>query len=396
MAISAMSGTVMTAKHPDPNAIVKAAIEQQITLGREIGVQVAAYLNGRLAVDTWAGMADAKTGRAVDGDTLFNAYSVSKAVMLVALHTLADRGHLEYDAPVERYWPEYAINGKEQTTVRHVITHRAGVPQMPEGVSPDTLCDWAWMTSRIAALPALSAPGSKAMYQAMTFSWLVGELVRRADPLRRPIAQYVREEIAQPLGIEDLWFGLPDNEMARFARHVNTIPAIPPDMQPKLARAAMPPEVALGPLIYAENAQVRRAGVPAVGGIFSARACARVFALLTGTGEVDGVRLLSEETVRSLYTLRDNPDEPDQVMYGVPIPLTIGGLWRGGENPPVCAVMNPDAICHPGFGNNIAWADPDRNLAVAIFHNRMSQPVSREEDSILPIADAVRRALDVI
>ena len=103
-----------------------------IGAGREIGVQVAAYRDGKLVVDTWGGLADPATGRSVDGDTLFNVYSVTKAVAATALHVQAERGLIEYDAPIVKYWPEYGARGKEQTTVRDALTHRACVPQMPD------------------------------------------------------------------------------------------------------------------------------------------------------------------------------------------------------------------------------------------------------------------------
>ncbi len=377
------------------NEIVRAAMLKEINAGREIGLQAAAYHHGKLVIDCWAGLADPNTGREVDGTTLFNVYSVTKAVIATALHMQVDRGLLDYDAPVSRYWPEFGVNGKEGTTVRHVVTHRTGVPQMPDGVTIDTMCDWDWMTSRITALKPIAPPGTKALYQSMTFGWLVGELVRRTDSRHRHIGQFVREEIAQPLSIRDLWIGLPDEEAPRLAHHMNTVVALPPEQQPPLAIAAIPASVTLKPEIYALNAQVRRTGIAGVGGIFNARSCARFFAMLAQGGTLDGVRLLSAPMVRSLTVMRDNPDEPDTVMFGMCIPLTIGGFWRGSQNPPTAAVKNPNAICHPGFGNNIGWADADAGLAVSICHNRMSQPMSNEDDPILPIADAVRNALNL-
>ena len=126
---------------PAANAIVGQAIDKAVRDGREIGVQVAAYLDGKLVIDAWGGLADPTTGRKVDGDTLFNTYSVTKAVAATALHIQADRGLIDYVAPVARYWPEYAANGKGRTTVRDVLTHRACVPQMPEAVTPQKMCD---------------------------------------------------------------------------------------------------------------------------------------------------------------------------------------------------------------------------------------------------------------
>ena len=122
-------------------------------------MQVAAYRGGELAIDTWAGLADPATARKVDGDTLFNVYSVTKAVAATALHVQADRGLIDYDAPVARYWPEYGTRGKARTTVRDVLTHRACVPQMPQAVTPERMCDWAWMTQRDCSARAARRAG---------------------------------------------------------------------------------------------------------------------------------------------------------------------------------------------------------------------------------------------
>jgi CubicO group peptidase (beta-lactamase class C family) len=154
----------------------------------------------------------------------------------------------------------------------------------------------------------------------------------------------------------------------------------------------MPEAVALVPPVF-ERPDVRRAEVAGVGGIFNARSEARFWAMLAQGGELDGVRLLSKELVATLNTPRANSEEPDPVMFGFPIPITVGGYWFGGEHPPVCSVRNPRAICHPGQGGSIGWADPDAQLAVAICHNRLFNPTTTAEDAILTIAEALRRGL---
>jgi CubicO group peptidase (beta-lactamase class C family) len=374
------------------NDIVKSAITDAIRDGREAGVQVAAYHHGKLVVDTWAGLADEGTGRPVDGDTLFNVYSVTKAVAATALHIQADRGLIDYDSPVVRYWPEYGAHGKQKTTVRDVLTHRACVPQMPEHVTPELMCDWQWMTRAIADLKPLAEPGSKTLYLSMTFGWIVGELVRRTDPKQRSLGRFIREEIALPLGIEDLWVGIPDAVEARVAKQIDAMRPIPSEYLPPLFIASMPANVALTPVVF-ERADVRRAEVAGVGGIFTARSEARFWAMLANGGELDGVRILSSEIVGTLGVPRGNSEELDQVMFNIPLPISLGGFWLGGNYPPVCSAKSVRAICHPGQGGSIGWADFDANLAVAICHNRLFNASSIEEDAILPIANAVREAL---
>jgi len=378
----------------ETNRPVNAAIGRVIGEGREVGVQVAAYLEGRLVIDTWGGLADPVSGRGVDGDTLFNVYSVTKAVAATALHIQADRGLIEYEAPVVRYWPEYGQHGKERTLVRDVLTHRAGVPQMPAGVTPERICDWEWMVRAIAALEPIEPPGTRTLYLSMTFGWLIGELVRRTDPRHRSLGRFIREEIAEPLGIEDLWVGIPDAVEPRIARQIDAMVPVPPEYVPPLFLASMPSAVALTPTVF-ERPDVRRAEVAGVGGIFNARSEARFWAMLANGGELDGERLLSRELVSTLNTPRARSEEGDPVMFGIPLPISIGGFWLGGPQPPVCSARSSKALCHPGQGGSIGWADPELNLAVAICHNRLFNASSLEEDAILVVADSVREALGI-
>lgn len=385
-----MTGIVQSRAPGAP--LVEEAIARLIEQGKEIGVQVAAYLDGKLVVDCWGGLADNDTGRPVDGDTLFNVYSVTKAVAATALHILVDRGHVSYDAKVADYWPEYAQNGKAPTTVRDVLTHRAGIPQMPEGVTPELMSDPEWMAAQIAALTPLAPPGERALYLSMTFGWIIAEIVRRADPSHRSLGRFVHEEIAMPLGAPDLWIGLPRSELPRVAKMVDAAPSIPPEMLPPLYSASMPQAVDLVPRVF-QRPDVAMAEVGGVGGIFTARSCARFWAMLAQGGELDGVRLLSEEIVRTFNMPRPNSDEPDPVMFGMPLPLGIAGFWLGQPAGPVAAAASPRAICHPGAGNSIGFADSDRRLAFAFCHNRMAMPQDPANDGALIIANAVRKQL---
>lgn len=383
----------MTADTQTLAPVVDDTIARLIEDGNEIGVQVVAYLDGRKVVDSFGGIANVDTGQKVDGDTLFNMYSVTKPFAATALHIQADRGLVDYDARVADYWPEYAANGKEATTVRDVLTHRAGIPQMPEGVTPDLMCDWDWMTSQIANLTPLAPPGEKALYLSMTFGWIVGEIVRRTDPKQRTIGKFIREEIALPLNAPDIFVGLPDSELPRLAKMENAQQPVPAEYLPPLYTASMPPQVDLIPEVF-ELPNVRRAEIAGVGGIFSARSCARFWAMLAQGGELDGVRLLSEDLVATFNTPRPNSDEPDPVMFGMPLPLGIAGFWLGREDPVVGAAKYPWVLCHPGAGNSFGFADPKNKLAVAITHNRMQAPTG-EVNGTIELANAVRKQLGI-
>jgi CubicO group peptidase (beta-lactamase class C family) len=264
-------------------AAVQALLDELVGTGAERGLQVAAYLDGRMVVDAWAGVADPATGRAVDGDTLFTFFSCGKGVTATVVHLLAERGLLDYDDPIAKHWPAFAANGKERITIRHTLAHTAGLPNAPEGIP---ITDWDALCRAIADMTPLWEPGTQTASHSYTFGWLLGEVACRADG--RPIERIVAEEICAPLGIDALFFGIPDSVEAHVAplEHDPTQtanPAIAADLR-ELAETF-------------NRADIRRAVIPAAGGIANARALARHYASLVGAG-VDGVRLLPPERVR--------------------------------------------------------------------------------------------------
>jgi CubicO group peptidase (beta-lactamase class C family) len=387
---------VTTKAGPEANRIVQKAVDAAIAEGGEIGLQVAAYLNGELAVDVWGGLADETTARRVDGDTLFPVFSVTKAVTATALHIQAERGLIDYDKPIAHYWPEFAAQGKDKATVRDALTHRAGIPLMPEGVSPEQMCDFDWMVDRLAKMKPVLVPGTTSAYHSYTFGWIIAECVRRTDPKRRPFGSFVQEEICAPLGIDNLWIGIPPAVEPRVAKLTNMLAPPPGTPAPgPLRLGAIPAQVGVIQEVFGRS-DVRRACIPGAGGIMNARSEARFFAMLANGGDLNGVRLLSSERIRSFSTLRWNPDEIDQVLARV-VNLGIGGFHLGGESPPAPPVIgrNPHIISHPGAGGSIGWADPDARLAVGICHNRMFDAPTPARNPLQTIGDAVRRALGV-
>lgn len=366
---------------------VRAAIRASIDAGHEQAVHIVAYHKGQKVLDVWDGLADPATGKAATADTLYNVYSVTKAVAATALHIQAEKGLVDYDAPIADYWPEFAQNGKAAATVRHALTHRAGVPLMPEGVTPELMCDNGWMIAQIAAMEPLAPPGEKTLYQSMTFGWIIGEIVKRSDPQQRDLGRFVQEELARPLGLKDLWIGIPDDVSDRVAVMSNRNENDPPPPEATLYARSMPWAVDLVPRVFGRP-DVQRACIAGVGGIFNARDAARFWAMLAQGGELDGVRLLSADRVNAFTNIRDNGDEPDPVMFGMPIPISCGGYWLGGHR-----TSSPRTIWHPGAGGSIGWADTDQQLAVAVCHNRMFNARTPEDDPILPISKAAVAAL---
>jgi len=379
----------------DISKIVQDAV--QTALGRgEIGVQVAAYVNGELVADVWGGLADKATVRKVDGDTLFPVFSVTKAVTATALHIQAERGLIDYEQPISRYWPEFGARGKDKATIRDALTHRAGIPLMPSGVTPEHMCDWERMVDQLARMEPVFEPGTTSAYHSYTFGWIIAECVRRTDPKERPFSRFVQEEICAPLGVDNLFLGIPDGVEPRIAQLTNLPPPAPGTPPPgPLRMGAIPLQVGVVEEVFGRP-DVRRACIPGAGGIMNARSEARFFAMLANGGQLGGVRLLSEERVRSFSTPRHNPDEVDRVLARV-LNLGISGFHLGGQSPPAPPVIgsNPHTISHPGAGGSIGWADPDARLAVAICHNRMFDAQSPQDCPLQPIGDAIRKALGV-
>ena len=209
------------------NKVVREALEGAIRDSGEIGLQVAAYLDGELAVDVWSGLADETTGWAVDENTIFPTFSMAKPVTSVALHIQAEQGLVDYDTPVAHYWPEFGAHGKDRATLRHALGHRLGIPFMPEGVTVEQLIDFDWVCRALADMVPVVEPGTLPSYMSFTFGWPVAEVVRRTDPKGRPYPTFIQEEISQPLGIDDgLWIGVPADQEFRVAKLTN---AAPPD-----------------------------------------------------------------------------------------------------------------------------------------------------------------------
>lgn len=348
---------------------LQAAFEEAAGYGEQ-GLQVAAFLGTELIIDAVYGTAD-RSGRPVTSETLFPVFSFSKAVAATALHIQAERGLIDYDVPVAEYWPEFAANGKGDITVRHVLSHQSGIAQMPEGVTPELLADWEWMTAQIAAFRPYFPAGTKSAYQSLVFGWIVGEVVRRTDPRGRSFDAFVRDELSAPLGIADeLWFGVPDDVLPRVAELTSMLSRERQPGETELSLAAKPDAVA--PDAHVHNLRVMQQAVyPGAGGIMTARAGATVLAMLANGGEFNGTRFLSPERVRGFLTPRPHGSELDEVLFGgnrVTAPIGVGGYWLGGGT----VLGDGDSILrHGGSGGTLGWVDLDRRLAVVIAHNRL-------------------------
>jgi CubicO group peptidase (beta-lactamase class C family) len=360
---------------------LQALLDRLVATGGETGVQLAVYHRGRLVFDGAAGLADSASGRPTTPETLFTAFSCSKGVVATLIHLLAERGTLAIDDPVARYWPEFAQHGKERVTLRHVLAHTSGIPQMPSPATPEAMLDWNGMAGAIAALPPLWRPGERSAYHALTFGWILGEVARRADG--RSFPELVAREIADPLGIEDLYFGLPDTERDRVAVLESGPPGKRVQALDALLLKAIPIAVTPSPRVYNRD-DVRRAVIPAAGGITTARSLARMYTSLIGP--VDGVQLFKSARLRDATALQVYSDDP---VLEEPIPKALG-YFLGGPASPMGTVAS--RFGHPGAGGSIGFADPARHLGVAFLKNRLLW--SPESPSWELVADTVTGLAD--
>jgi CubicO group peptidase (beta-lactamase class C family) len=365
------------------NARMRGVLDDLVASGAELGLQLAVYKDGELVVDTWAGVADRATKRPVDGETLFTVFSTSKGIAATCVHMLAERGQLEYDAPIARYWPEFG-GGKERATVRDAMTHSVGVPGVPPGATPETICDWEGMCAYLAAEPPAWPPGTQSGYHAYTYGWLLGELVRRVDG--RPIAAFVRDEVCGPLGSPDFYFGISDKVEPRVA----TLEWVTDPPEVKAAPDSLAEhQIPYGSLDWFNRPDVRRASIPGAGGITTARWLARHYAVLIG--EVEGVRLLSADRIAKATTPQhDGPDFISGLPARRALGYSLGGLPDSPTGP------RATAFGHGGAGGSLGYADPERGLAVGFTKTLLTRHPDLSTSHTLRVMDRLRETLGAI
>jgi len=346
---------------------------------KECGIQVAAYYKGRLVVDAWAGLADAKSGKAVDARTLFPVFSTTKGITATVIHLLAERGKLGYEDRISGHWPEFAENGKQDITVRQALNHSAGIPQMPDGIGLREVCDWRTMCAAVAKLKPLWTPGSQQEYHAITYGWILGELAHRVDG--RPFAKIVNEEICRPLGIVDLYVGAPDEVGPRVA--VLYEPDAATIMPNNAGAAAIP--LWIQPLHeWMNRADARRSCVPASSGVMSARAVARHYAALV-PGGVDGVELLPPARVKVATVLQNPAGLKEEEL---PMRIALGYLVGGPQS---VLGKRASAFGHDGYGGSMGFADPERGFACGLTKNLFSKNGAQAH-----VVGEIRKALGIL
>jgi CubicO group peptidase (beta-lactamase class C family) len=372
--------------------LVRDAFAENFDRNAEVGAAVAVTIDGKPVVDLWAGYADAAHTRPWARDTIVNVASTTKGLTAMCAHRLVDHGLLDLDAPVALYWPEFAAAGKAPIPVRFLLSHQAGLPAIELPLPKEAIYDWDRMTRALAAQAPWWDPGTQHGYHVFTFGWLIGEVVRRTSG--KSLGTYWRDEIGEPLGI-DCHIGLSADNDARVAEFI----AIPPlslgelDLEEELIKHAEP----MVQKAYSNPVQTvadmnmaawRRAEIPAANAHTNARALARVYGALASGGEVDGVRVLSPESIERART--EQASGPDPVLFGRPTRFGLGfalPIEGSGFRAP-----RAGAFGHPGAGGSIGFADPEAHIGFGYVMNQMQAGMPPDERA-LRLIGAVYAAL---
>lgn len=332
------------------------AFDRNFTERGELGAAFAAYHRGQLVVDLWGGTADPETGRAWDRDTIHLMFSGTKGLASACVMLLMQRSALSLDDPLSRYWPEFGAEGKSHLTIAEVLSHQARLPWVEAGYAD--LLEHDVMAAHLAAQAPAADPRAGFMYHAVTWGWLVDELVRRVDG--RTVSRFFAEEFAVPLGLE-VWIGLPEELHWRAATMVAP-PGVLVDGPWTELNRPNPLWIPGGEKIW-NSAEYRSSGLAAVGGYATARGMARFYASLLG--EVDGVRILAPETVelgRREIRRGIEPTWGSEIAYGAGFELQTGDDRLGDP---------ADAFGHGGAGGSRHGAWPDRETAFSYLMNEV-------------------------
>jgi CubicO group peptidase (beta-lactamase class C family) len=358
----------------------------------DVGAAVCVYLDGVRVVDCWGGHADAARTRPFGPDTIVSVASTTKGMVALCAHMLAERGKLDLDAPVARYWPEFAAAGKQDIPVRWLLSHRAGLPAIRPSLSAAALFDWTAMTAAIAETAPWWTPGERHGYHAITYGHLVGEVIRRVDG--RTVGAFLRDDVTGPLRA-DFFIGVPEEADGRAAEVLPPPPPGEPTIWDTLladpgsvsGRTFLNPPRPLG---LVNTRAWRAAEIPAANGHTSARGVARVYAALARGGELDGVRLLAPATIeRAIEEQSSGRDAvlslPTRFATGFMLGMP-GGIFNCGPG--------RRTFGHPGHGGSIGFADPDARIGFGYVTNQYVTGTPRHPDRRVPsLVDAMYAAL---
>lgn len=350
----------------------------------EVGASCAISIEGKPVVDLWGGK-KAPDGAAWDKDTISIIFSSTKGAMALCAHMLADRGTLDLDAPVVKYWPEFGQNGKEGAIVSMALDHSIGVPHVREVPRPGAFYDYDHMVDVVAKEAPFWVPGTRNGYHAVTMSWTVGEIVHRAAKKR--MGKFFQDEVAKPLGLE-FWIGLPESQEHRVATMLPApLPADP--MASRFVRKAMtdfasPSHLFLRDFtVFDPNSREGHAAeIGAGNGMTNARGLAGLYAPLANGGTQNGVRIVGKDTITRMGRVSMATHEDGTLV--VPSRFALGYMKSmdnralGGIDAASC-ILSEAAFGHVGAGGSIGFADPECHMAFGYTMNQMGQGILLNE-----------------
>lgn len=363
----------------------------------EVGASFAVEIEGEMVMDLWGGHKDAERTMPWQQDTIVNVFSVTKGVTAICAAKLIEQGRLDLHQKVSHYWPEYGCNGKENTTVLDFLCHRAGMFGFRDQVPLDDWTNWGQFTGMLAAQAPFAEPNSIQAYHALTFGWLVGELIRRVDG--RTVGVYFKEEIANPLGL-DFAIGLDDSDMARCAQMLmlDELPSISqlnvlkylPDFLLSKSLTNIKAAVSMGfnPIAFdgramdnpdfANTSEWRRAEIPAANGHGVASSLATLYGILSNGGSRDGNEVLKPETIELLRTVHSNG--PDMVLFGLNYKFGLGHMLNAPITP-IGRNRSESMFGHTGIGGAVVFGDVEKKLGFSFFNNQQHKDLKLYETS---------------
>jgi len=346
----------------DRFAAVRESFAANLASGADLGASFAATVEGETVVDLWGGWADEARTRPWEQDTLVNVYSTTKTMTALTALLLADRGELDFDAPVARYWPRFAANGKAEVKVSHLMSHSAGLSGWKEPITRDDVYDWDKVTALLAAQAPYWEPGTASGYHALTQGFLVGEVVRRITG--RSLGTVFREEIAEPLGA-DFHIGLPASEDHRVAELIPPPPGTGiGDGEQTALQANMSHNPGVDPRDTSTRAW-RAAEIPAANGQGNARSIAEIHVILANGGVAKGKRFMSEAGCRKALELQI---EGTDLILAVPARFGMGF----GLPSEMMPLPNPNTIFWGGYGGSLVVIDFDARATFGYAMNKMA------------------------
>ena len=388
--MTSLTGDVQGTLEAGFERVAEAFLENFASHG-DVGAACTVLLDGRPVVDLWGGFAEREPLRPWARDTIVIAYSCTKGATAVCANKLIEEGRVDPAAPIAEYWPEFAANGKGSITVEQALSHRAGLAAVDGDLTLDDVAAWDPVVEAIAAQAPNWEPGTKHGYHTRSYGWIVGEIIRRVSGVSP--GRYFAREVAAPLGL-DFYIGVPEEVEPRVARMYPEEMA--PDVQSLVDSVLSDQSTFMGRVMSGPSAlfryddmwntrRLRAAEMPSSNGHGDARSLARMYAACLA--EVDGVRLLSDETVRrATRVLSDGPD----CVIGQP--LTIGlGFMLAPTFPPG---PGPRSFGHAGAGGSLAFADPDRGLSFGYVMNQMRLSVSEQDPRAAGLVAATYESLD--